>query len=111
VYYDLHERRQAGNMQHVGLVRIEQLYPFPWRLLRQELTRYPAVREFVWCQEEPQNQGAWYATRHKFEEVIGAKNKLVYTGREALSAPAVGYASVHVEQQNALLNSALGLEQ
>jgi len=111
VYYDLHERRQAGDLQHIGLVRIEQLYPFPWRLLRQELARYPAVREFVWCQEEPQNQGAWYATRHKFEEVIGAENKLVYTGREALSAPAVGYASVHVEQQQALVSSALGLEQ
>jgi 2-oxoglutarate dehydrogenase E1 component len=110
VYYDLHERRQAENMEHIALVRIEQLYPFPWRLLRQELARYPAVREFVWCQEEPQNQGAWYATRHKFEEVIGDENKLVYTGREALSAPAVGYARVHVEQQKTLVSNALGLE-
>jgi 2-oxoglutarate dehydrogenase E1 component len=110
VYYDLHERRQAGNLEHVAFVRIEQLYPFPWRLLREELARYPAVREFVWCQEEPQNQGAWYATRHKFEEVIGDEHKLIYTGREALSAPAVGYARVHVEQQKALVNSALGLE-
>jgi len=110
VYYDLHERRQAGNLEHVAFVRIEQLYPFPWRLLREELARYPAVREFVWCQEEPRNQGAWYATRHKFEEVIGDEHKLIYTGREALSAPAVGYARVHVEQQKALVNSALGLE-
>jgi 2-oxoglutarate dehydrogenase E1 component len=110
VYYDLHERRQAEDLKQVAFVRIEQLYPFPWRLLRQELGRYPAVREFVWCQEEPQNQGAWYATRHKFEEVIGAENKLVYTGRDALSAPAVGYARLHVEQQKALVNSALGLE-
>jgi 2-oxoglutarate dehydrogenase E1 component len=78
--------------------------------LRQELARYPAVREFVWCQEEPQNQGAWYATRHKLEEVIGGEHKLIYTGREALSAPAVGYARLHVEQQKALVNSALGLE-
>ena len=110
VYYDLHERRQAENMKHVALVRMEQLYPFPWRLLRQELTRYPAVSEYVWCQEEPQNQGAWYATRHKFEEVIGDENKLVYTGREALSAPAVGYARVHAEQQKSLVSCALGLE-
>jgi 2-oxoglutarate dehydrogenase E1 component len=110
VYYDLLEKRQAENIDNVALVRLEQLYPFPWRLLRKELTRYPAVREFVWCQEEPQNQGAWYATRHKLEEVIGDGNKLIYTGREALSAPAVGYARVHVEQQKALLSSALGLD-
>ena len=110
VYYDLLEKRQAENIDNVALVRLEQLYPFPWRLLRKELTRYPAVREFVWCQEEPQNQGAWYATRHKLEEVIGDGNKLIYTGREALSAPAVGYARVHVEQQQALLSSALGLD-
>jgi 2-oxoglutarate dehydrogenase E1 component len=110
VYYDLHDRRLAENIKNVAFVRIEQLYPFPWRLLRQELARYPAVREFVWCQEEPQNQGAWYATRHKLEEVIGGEHKLIYTGREALSAPAVGYARLHVEQQKALVNSALGLE-
>jgi 2-oxoglutarate dehydrogenase E1 component len=110
VFYDLDECRRSENLEHVALLRIEQLYPFPWRLLRQELARYPASREYVWCQEEPQNQGAWYATRHKFEEVIGDENKLVYTGREALSAPAVGYARVHVAQQKSLVNSALGLE-
>ena len=110
VYYDLLENRQASQLDHVALIRIEQLYPFPWRLLRAELARYPGVREFIWCQEEPQNQGAWYATRHKFEELIGEENKLVYTGRVALSAPAVGYASLHVQQQTELVNKALGLE-
>ncbi len=109
VYYDLLERRQAGGLEHVALVRIEQLYPFPWRLLREELARYPNVGEFCWCQEEPKNQGAWYATRHKFEEIIGAENRLIYTGREALSAPAVGYAVLHVQQQESLVAQALGL--
>ena len=110
VYYDLLERRQAAELEHVALIRIEQLYPFPWRLLRAELAGYPAAREFIWCQEEPQNQGAWYAMRHKFEELIGAENKLIYTGRQALSAPAVGYASLHVQQQAELVSKALGLE-
>lgn len=110
VYYDLLEHRRAGQLDHVGLLRIEQLYPFPWRLLREELARYPNVHEYVWCQEEPENQGAWYASRHKFEEVIGAENKLIYTGRAALSAPAVGYASVYVQQQERLVARALGLE-
>ncbi|MEZ5541106.1 MAG: 2-oxoglutarate dehydrogenase E1 component [Pseudomonadota bacterium] len=109
VYYDLLERKRAEQLGHVGLLRVEQLYPFPWRLLREELSRYPGVREYVWCQEEPQNQGAWYAARHKFEELIGAENKLIYTGRAASSAPAVGYASVHVEQQERLVMQALGL--
>ncbi|MGD2113045.1 MAG: 2-oxoglutarate dehydrogenase E1 component, partial [Gammaproteobacteria bacterium] len=54
VYYDLVERRRAEQLDHVGLLRIEQLYPFPWRLLREELERCPNVRDYVWCQEEPQ---------------------------------------------------------
>jgi len=109
VYYDLLERRQAAGLEHVALVRIEQLYPFPWRLLREELARYPNIAEFCWCQEEPKNQGAWYATRHKFEEIIGAENRLIYTGRAALSAPAVGYAGLHIQQQESLVTQALGL--
>ncbi|MGD8312511.1 MAG: 2-oxoglutarate dehydrogenase E1 component, partial [Gammaproteobacteria bacterium] len=109
VYYDLLERRQAAGIEHVALVRIEQLYPFPWRLLREEMARYPNIAEFCWCQEEPKNQGAWYATRHKFEEIIGAGNRLIYTGRAPLSAPAVGYASLHVQQQESLVTRALGL--
>jgi 2-oxoglutarate dehydrogenase E1 component len=110
VYYDLLERKRAENLSQLALVRVEQLYPFPWRLLREELARYPNVREYIWCQEEPQNQGAWYGLRHKFEELIGAQNKLIYTGRAALSAPAVGYASIHVQQQVQLVARALGLE-
>ncbi len=111
VYYDLLERREESGLDNVALVRVEQLYPFPWRLLREEVARYPNANEFVWCQEEPQNQGAWYATRHKFEELIGTHNKLIYTGRDAMSAPAVGYAGLHVQQQQQLVEQALGLSE
>ncbi len=109
VYFDLLERRREAGLEHIAIVRIEQLYPFPWRLLRQELAHYPNLSEYYWCQEEPKNQGAWYATRHKLQEVIGEDNRLYYTGREALPAPAVGYPGQHTQQQAALVAEALGL--
>jgi 2-oxoglutarate dehydrogenase E1 component len=108
VYYDLLQRRREAGFAHVGLIRLEQLYPFPWRLLRAELARYPAVREYIWCQEEPKNQGAWYSTRHKLEEVVGGDFRVHYTGRDASSAPAVGYAALHIRQQQELVEAALG---
>jgi 2-oxoglutarate dehydrogenase E1 component len=110
VYYDLLERRRAEGLDHIAIVRLEQLYPFPWRLLREELGRYPNADDFYWCQEEPRNQGAWYPTRHKLQEVIGEQNTLHYTGREASPAPAVGYPGLHIQQQAALVAQALGLE-
>ncbi|MGB5606985.1 MAG: 2-oxoglutarate dehydrogenase E1 component [Gammaproteobacteria bacterium] len=111
VYFDLLERKHAESLDHIAIVRIEQLYPFPWRLLKKELARYPLATEFCWCQEEPQNQGAWYATQHKFQEIIGEQYRLIYTGREASSAPAVGYPGLHVQQQKKLVAQALGLEE
>jgi len=109
VYYDLLERRRAEKLDEVAIIRIEQLYPFPWQLLREELAHYTNVQEYCWCQEEPKNQGAWYSTRHKFEEVIGEDNRLHYTGRDALPSPAVGYTGLHVAQQTKLVTEALGL--
>jgi 2-oxoglutarate dehydrogenase E1 component len=109
VYYDLLDARRQQGLAHVGIVRLEQLYPFPWRLLRAELARYPSVRDYVWCQEEPKNQGAWYSMRHKLEEVIGEHRHVLYTGREASSAPAVGYPALHICQQQELVAAALGL--
>ncbi|MGD2136632.1 MAG: 2-oxoglutarate dehydrogenase E1 component [Gammaproteobacteria bacterium] len=111
VYYDLLERRRTEQLDHIGLVRIEQLYPFPWRLLRQELAHYTGVERFCWCQEEPKNQGAWYSTRHKLQEVIGEDIQLYYTGRAASPSPAVGYTALHVTQQERLVVQALGLEE
>jgi 2-oxoglutarate dehydrogenase E1 component len=110
VYYDLLERRRAEQLDDVAIIRIEQLYPFPWRLLRKELAHYTNVQEYCWCQEEPKNQGAWYSTRHKLHEVIGEDTRLHYTGREALPSPAVGYTGLHVAQQTELVTDALGLK-
>ena len=75
-----------------------------------ELTRYPNLKEVIWCQEEPMNQGAWYSMQHRLREPLislGDKIELFYAGRDAFAAPAVGYPSIHNEQQKQLVDDAL----
>jgi 2-oxoglutarate dehydrogenase E1 component len=107
VYYDLLEARRQDDLKHVAIARIEQLYPFPDELFRTEVGRYPQLKEFIWCQEEPQNQGAWYQSRHHFSDNLNPKISITYAGREASAAPAVGNFRVHIEQQKAVVHSAL----
>ena len=107
VYYDLLEERRKRNITDIAIVRIEQLYPFPAEEMATIMKDYQHVKDFVWCQEEPQNQGAWYCSQHHFWSSIPATGKLTYAGREASSSPAVGYLSVHNKQQQALVNAAL----
>jgi len=107
VYYDLLEARRQDDLKHVAIARIEQLYPFPIELFRAEIAKYPALVEFVWCQEEPQNQGAWYNSKHHFSDNLKANIVMSYAGREASAAPAVGSFHVHIEQQKAVVQSAL----
>ncbi|WP_294085299.1 2-oxoglutarate dehydrogenase E1 component [uncultured Actinobacillus sp.] len=109
VYYDLLEERRKKEQTDVAIIRIEQLYPFPVEDMAKVLEPYAHVKDFVWCQEEPQNQGAWYCSKHNFEAVIPAKAKLHYAGRPASAAPAVGYASLHNKQQRELVEQALTL--
>jgi len=108
VYYDLYEKRAELNRTDVALVRIEQLYPFPETALREELARYPQVQQFVWCQEEPRNQGAWYPSQHHVRAALPAGAGLEYAGRPMLAAPAVGGYALHVRQLHELVGSALG---
>jgi 2-oxoglutarate dehydrogenase E1 component len=107
VYYDLLEARRQDDLKHVAIARIEQLYPFPEELFKAEVGKYPQLKEFIWCQEEPQNQGAWYQSRHHFNDNIGSGISMAYAGREASAAPAVGNFRVHIEQQKAVIQSAL----
>ncbi len=107
VFYDLLETRREENLNHVAIARIEQLYPFPEELFKAEVARYPNLKEFVWCQEEPKNQGAWYNSNHHFVEHLPAEISVVYAGREASAAPAVGNFKVHLEQQKAVVHTAL----
>lgn len=107
VYYDLLETRRHDDLKHVAIARIEQLYPFPDELFKAEVGKYPQLKEFVWCQEEPQNQGAWYQSKHHFTDNLDPKISTTYAGREASAAPAVGNFRVHIEQQKAVVHSAL----
>ncbi|MDI5452175.1 2-oxoglutarate dehydrogenase E1 component, partial [Salmonella enterica subsp. enterica serovar Cerro] len=110
VYYDLLEQRRKNSQKDVAIVRIEQLYPFPHKAVQEALQPYAHVHDFVWCQEEPLNQGAWYCSQHHFREVIPFGAALRYAGRPASASPAVGYMSVHQKQQQDLVNDALNVD-
>ena len=107
VYYDLLEQRRANNQKDVAIIRIEQLYPFPHEDVKKALEPYAHVTDYVWCQEEPLNQGAWYCSKHNFESAIPESVKLKYAGRPASASPAVGYMSLHTKQQKQLVEDAL----
>ncbi|MGH8380919.1 2-oxoglutarate dehydrogenase E1 component [Pseudomonas sp.] len=109
VYYDLLEKRRAEGREDIAIVRIEQLYPFPEDDLVEILAPYTNLKNVVWCQEEPMNQGAWYSSQHHMRRILTRHKKelvLEYAGREASAAPACGYASMHAEQQEKLLQDA-----
>ncbi|WP_045859246.1 2-oxoglutarate dehydrogenase E1 component [Teredinibacter purpureus] len=110
VYYHLLEAREEREQDDVALVRIEQLYPFPEEDLRVALKPYGHVNDVVWCQEEPMNQGAWYASQHRMRRVVERVNEdayLRYVGRASSSAPAAGYMSTHLDELNKFVNAAL----
>ncbi|MEZ8096890.1 2-oxoglutarate dehydrogenase E1 component [Photobacterium swingsii] len=107
VYFDLLDQRRKNEQTDVAIVRIEQLYPFPKEDVEAALADYQHVTDFVWCQEEPQNQGAWYSSQHNFRSALPKGADLNYAGRQASASPAVGYMSVHLKQQKALIEDAL----
>jgi 2-oxoglutarate dehydrogenase E1 component len=106
VYYDLVKKRAERKSNDVALLRVEQLYPFPHKAFQAEMKKYPQATEIVWCQDEPQNQGAWFFVQHYIHENMLEGQKLGYAGRPASASPAVGYAHLHQEQQKALLEQA-----
>ncbi len=110
VYYDLLEAREVQGVDDVALIRLEQLYPFPIDEYAASLEQYGAVKDVVWCQEEPQNQGAWYQIRHRLQEPLRDDQNLYYAGRDSSAAPASGIYKVHLQQQQALVEAALDIE-
>ena len=106
VYYDLVKKRAEKELDDVAIIRVEQLYPFPHKAFGAEIKKYPNATEIIWCQDEPQNQGAWFFVQHYIHENMQPDQKLGYAGRPASASPAVGYAHLHQEQQKALLEAA-----
>ena len=108
VYYDLVRKREERGSDDVAILRVEQLYPFPHKLFSGEMKKYPNAVDVVWCQDEPQNQGAWFFVQHYIHENMLDGQKLGYAGRAASASPAVGYSHLHQEQQKALVDGAFG---
>lgn len=110
VYYDLAKARaDKGLEKDIAIVRVEQLYPFPYEEVAAELKRFPNATEIMWAQEEPKNQGAWYQIRHRLEKVLGANQRLTTASRSASASPAVGYAVKHKAGLDGLLEDAMKL--
>jgi 2-oxoglutarate dehydrogenase E1 component len=112
VYYDLLQERREKGADNVAIVRLEQIYPFPEKALTAALKPYGEA-EIIWCQEEPENMGAWTFVDRRIEKVLGAmKNKhgrARYAGRAEAASPATGLAKTHAAEQAALVRDALGL--
>jgi 2-oxoglutarate dehydrogenase E1 component len=106
VYYDLVRKREERGSEDVAIIRVEQLYPFPHKAFATELRKYPNMTEIVWCQDEPQNQGAWFFVQHYIHENMLEGQKLGYSGRASSASPAVGYSHLHQKQQKALVDGA-----
>jgi 2-oxoglutarate dehydrogenase E1 component len=111
VYFDLLAARREKKIDNVVLIRVEQLYPFDDRRLFEEMEKYPNLKELIWCQEEPMNQGAWYAKHHRLERLIKKGQTLDAVARSSSPSPAVGYAAKHALQQKEVVNAALGIKE
>ena len=107
IFYPLRAKRDELGLDQVVIIRLEQLYPFPLQPLRKELAQYNNLRNLVWCQEEPQNQGAWDQIKHRLYSVHAASAGLAYAGRKVSAAPATGMVRQHEKEEQRLIEEAM----
>jgi 2-oxoglutarate dehydrogenase E1 component len=107
VYYDIVGHEQRAGAEGVAVARLEQLYPFPVAPIASLVTAHPALEEVVWAQEEPQNMGAWRATRHRLEEALPERVVLRYVGRPWRASTSEGYPTTHLAEQDRIVRAAL----
>ena len=108
VFFDLDEGRIARKDSTTAIIRLEQLYPMPQEELETALAGYPNFQTLVWCQEEPRNQGSWHRIQNHLSRAIRKGQRLQHVSRDASASPAVGYYQKHLEEQETLVNEALG---
>jgi len=108
VFYDLRAARQERGIKDIAIVRIAQLYPFPHDDFQEQINLYGNAREILWCQEEPGNQGAWHRIQHYLLRHMRSDQILGYALRPSSASPAVGYLSLHNQQQKEVVNAAFG---
>jgi 2-oxoglutarate dehydrogenase E1 component len=110
VYYDLLAERDSRGLRDVAIIRVEQLYPFPFDALGREMIKYPNA-DIVWCQEEPANMGYWTFVDHRIERTLGdlpvKRKQLAYAGRPEAASPATGLLKRHNLEQAQLIDDAL----
>ena len=111
IYFDLVEAREKAKNDKVVFIRIEQLYPFPAKNLARELKKYKNAK-FYWCQEEPQNMGAWNSARNYIERTLdiiqSKRDKVKYIGRKPAASTATGNFNKHLAQQKEILEKVVG---
>ena len=108
VYYDLLEFRKENEIKNAAIIRVEQLYPLNVGLIEKIAARYPrAQKKWIWCQEEPENMGAWTFIRHRLEDMTN--HVLRYAGRERASSPAAGSKAIHTHEQERLVEDAFSV--
>jgi 2-oxoglutarate dehydrogenase E1 component len=111
IYYELLEARRVNRIHDIAILRIEQIYPFPGQQLDALLAQYTDTDDLVWCQEEPKNQGAWDFCKVRIPALIDQRWQLAYAGRQPSSAPAVGSAKLHAQEQQQVVNTALDISE
>lgn len=108
IYYDLVQERKDREKSDTAIIRVEQLYSFPHKNFGDELRKFNNLKEVVWVQDEPQNQGAWFQIQHNILAQMRVGQNLAFAGRPASASPAVGYYYKHIAQQKELLSHAFG---
>jgi len=110
IYYELIQARREREIDNIAIIRIEQLYPFPGTEFNEQLALYPNARLIRWCQEEPRNQGAWRYIMKRILDSLLPNQEISYATRPPSASPAVGYLQKHLEQQKAIIDTALSID-
>jgi 2-oxoglutarate dehydrogenase E1 component len=106
IYYELFQRREDLKATDIGIVRLEQFYPFPEEQLEKVIAKYSRAQEWCWVQEEPKNMGGWDFVRSRLASLV--HKHLQYVGRDEAASPASGFHNIYRRQQEAILEEAVG---